>query len=277
MALNTVLAFVGVCAVICASCSNESRERVAVTEPAISEKEVLKIMENKKIFFGHQSVGDNILDGVEKIRGVAENANIRIVEYNKSNPPDGPALAHAHIGRNQFPDLKIQAFSEYVRGGVGNWADVALFKLCYVDITSKTDVKAVFNMYREAMGALKSEYPQTTFVHVTVPLVCRYQGWKDMVKRILGRKLGSDDDNIRRNEYNQMLLAEYQGKEPIFDLAQAESTREDGTRETFTVNGRKYHALVAEYASDGAHLNDLGKRRVAEQFLSSLARAARNN
>lgn len=202
---------------------------------------------------------------------------VNIVEYDKSRLSDAPVLAQAAVGRNQYPETKIDAFTEIVRGGVGTWADLALFKFCYVDVTSKTDVNTLFTSYREAMATLKSEYPQTTFVHVTVPLVSRSQGWKDVVKRILGRKLGSDDDNIKRNEYNQLLLREYDGKEPVFDLALAESTHADGTRESFAVKGKQYFALAKEYASDGAHLNDLGQRQVAVQFMSALARAAKKN
>jgi lysophospholipase L1-like esterase len=64
-----------------------------------------------------------------------------------------------------------------------------------------------------------------------------------------------------------LLRKNYEGKEPVFDLARIESTRPDGTRETFTQDGKTYYALVPAYTKDGGHLNKLGRKKVAEQLL----------
>ena len=50
-------------------------------------------------------------------------------------------IGHAFIGENEKPLLKIQDFDAKMRSGIGQQVDVAMMKLCYVDITSDTDVE----------------------------------------------------------------------------------------------------------------------------------------
>lgn len=94
---------------------------------------------------------------------------------------------------------------------------------------------------------------------------------RSLIKTVLGK----EDNNIKRNQYNDMLRKEYRGKEALFDIAQAESTRPDGTRSTFTNNGTTYFSLASEYTDDGGHLNQLGQRAVAQELLMLLAELAR--
>jgi lysophospholipase L1-like esterase len=69
-----------------------------------------------------------------------------------------------------------------------------------------------------------------------------------------------------------MIINQYRDKEPIFDIAAVESTSPGGTRKSFNQNGKNYYVLADDYSRDGGHLNDLGKKVVAEQFLIFLAR-----
>jgi len=68
--------------------------------------------------------------------------------------------------------------------------------------------------------------------------------------------------------------AEYAGREPLFDLAAIQSARPGGGRMVFESNGKEYLALAPELTSDGGHLNEQGKRVVAEALLAELARIA---
>ncbi len=68
-----------------------------------------------------------------------------------------------------------------------------------------------------------------------------------------------------------MLIKQYEGKEPIFDIAKIESTFPDGTRSSFTKDGKTYYSMVPEYTYDGGHLNETGRKKVAEQLLILLA------
>ncbi len=67
-------------------------------------------------------------------------------------------------------------------------------------------------------------------------------------------------------------LVEYVGQ-PIFDLARHESTRPDGTRETFAVGGRVAYALAPVYTDDGGHLNGVGRRVMASHMVRFAAAA----
>ena len=239
----------------------------------LAEKEInssVTAVANMRIFFGHQSVGKNILDGINDIsEGV--NNKINIVESRTADESSDPAFYHAGVGKNNDPNLKINDFKELVESGIGGNVDVAFFKFCYVDIKQHTDIKLIFQHYKETMKHLKEVYPKTTFVHFTFPLVEARLGMKGYVKKIIGRYDTKREGNIKRNQFNTMLKAEYEGKEPIFDLAGIESTYPDGKNETFEKDGRTYYALAPLYTNDGGHLNETGRKVVAEKLLYFLA------
>ena len=123
----------------------------------------------------------------------------------------------------------------------------------------------------ESHSQLKQDYPKTQFIHFTIPLKVVQTGPRVWIKKIIGRPIGGYEDNIKRNEFNNLLWQEYGEKEPVFDLALAESTHTDGSRQTFQHNGNTYFALIPEYSHDGRHLNEPGRKKVAEQLLIFLA------
>jgi hypothetical protein len=228
-----------------------------------------------KIFFGHQSVGYNIIDGIKDL--MKENPQIRlnIVETDSPSEFNASLFAHYKVGKNTDPNSKIKAFESWIVKGIGEKADIAFFKLCYVDLTTKTNVQDLFNNYKTTMSNLKKSYPETTFIHVTVPLTSEAIGikrWvrkgKDLIKKIIGRPIYN---NINRNEFNEMLRKEYEGKAPIFDVAKVESTAPDGKRIEINEHGNTFYAMSPEYTCDGGHLNQTGRKKAAEQLLILLA------
>jgi hypothetical protein len=228
----------------------------------------------KRILFGHQSVGDNIVEGMADL--IRDHPTIRLTIKQTARPDDliPGTFAHFPVGENEKPESKIKDFEEKIRHGMGEKADIALFKFCFVDINATTDVEGLFQSYRETMESLKKEYPSVIFAHMTVPLLRKEKaGIKGLIGRITGRSGGFFDDrhNMKRNEYNGYIRRYYTGKEPVFDIAAVESSRPDGTQATFSFGGKKYQALVQEYTEDGGHLNELGKKVVAAQFLGFLA------
>lgn len=231
----------------------------------------LEKLSQKKIFFGHQSVGDNILDGISKIMQSNKSIRLNIVKTDSPSAFSQPIFAHADIGMNDDPNSKIVGFRDYMANGIGNKADIAFFKFCFWDIRSKTDIQQIFNNYKAAMMELKARYPKVLFVHFTVPLMTHKDGMKAKIKSMLNMEDETDIDNMKRNELNELLLREYSGREPIFDIAKVESTLPDGRQTSFAVNGKSYYYLAQEYTNDGGHLNDLGKKVVAEQLLMFLA------
>ena len=230
-----------------------------------------KNLSEKRIYFGHQSVGYNIIEGLKDIMKENPMIKLNIIETNDPHKLTTPIFAHSRIGNNTEPGSKSEEFSMLMKQGIGNKADFALFKLCYVDITADTEVQKVFANYKNIMANLKKTYPKTKFIHVTVPLTTVQTGFKALVKKIIGRPITGYVDNINRNQFNDMLRKEYNGKEPIFDLAGIESTFPDGRRASFMKDGKNFYSLVPEYTYDGGHLNEEGRKRVARQLLLFLA------
>lgn len=231
-------------------------------------------LKEKKIYFGHQSVGNNIIEGLKDWGRQKPEVKLRIIRLQDSYKIDSPGLYQASIGKNDYPRSKIDAFVAAMRQGIGNSADIAFFKFCFVDITAGTNVPELFDYYVEKMALLKQEYPKMTFVHFTVPLLRRNQiSFKGYIKKLLGKSDGffNDSNNIRRNEFNKLMREKYHGEEPVFDLAGIESAYPDGRRCTFTKNGKIYYSFVSDYTDDGGHLNGKGRGFVAEQLLIFLA------
>ena len=247
--------------------------------PTISQltEKNLQELSRKKIYWGHQSVGQNILDGIKELMQGNKSIKLNIVKTDSPGAFSQPIFAHSDIGRNDDPYSKINAFRDYMQKGIGNKVDIAFFKFCFWDVRGKTDIKRVFDSYTTTLSELKAQYPAVIFVHFTVPLMAHADGLKDRIKRVLNLEDDSDLDNIRRNELNNLFLAEYLGKEPIFDIASAESTLPGGGRSSFSNAGKTYYCLAREYTSDGGHLNELGKKVVAEQLLIFLSNLSDSN
>lgn len=228
---------------------------------------------SKKLYFGHQSVGFNIIEGLKDIMKENPQIKLNIVETSRLQDFDAPLFAHSRVGQNLNPGSKADAFRELIKTGIGEKADMAFFKFCYVDIDEKSDFTAIFNYYKNIMADLTSDYPHTIFIHVTAPLVASPVGFKTTLKRLLNYPVKwTDPGNIKRNGYNKLLLQEYSGKQPVFDLAGIESTFPDGSRCYFRKGGEKIFTLVPAYSNDGAHLNPLGRNHVAEQLLIFLSK-----
>ena len=234
-------------------------------------------LSNKVIYFGHQSVGFNIVDGLMDIKNENDTVNLKIQEISEPKDIALDVFAHSRVGKNRDPISKINAFSNYIKQGVGEKADIAFFKFCYVDFNENTDINSIFNEYKNNMLELEKLYPETSFVHVTVPLITREKGIKTLIKKILGRSLRGYEDNLIRESYNNLLREEYSDKATLFDLARIESTRPDGVRKAFFRNGKKHYALLPEYTDDGGHLNEKGRKIVAEQLLIKLLEIAKES
>lgn len=231
-----------------------------------------KKLSEKRIYFGHMSVGFNIVEGLKDIMKENPRIDLQIVETSDPTMFEKPIFAHSRNGKNHDPKSKVDNFVFSIDHGIGNKADFAFFKFCFVDITATTDVKEVFTYYREKMKELKDEYPKTIFIHVTVPLTTVQRGSKAFIKKIIGRPIDGYADNGKRNEFNDLLRKEYEGKAPIFDLAKLESVKLDGGYVTFTKDGKSVFAMNPEFTSDGGHLNETGRKIIARSLLILLAR-----
>ncbi len=222
----------------------------------------------KRIFFGHQSVGQNILDGLRDVR--ASHPAVRLDIRETADPSDfgAPVFAHAFVGENRNPKSKIDEFRKILEGGVGRLADIVFLKLCFVDIDRTTDVDGLFRYYEDAVRGLAGKFPALKIIHVTVPLTNQPAGLKAMVKKALGRYPGIQEDNIKRNEFNERMRGRYGSA--VFDLAAREATSLGGVKASFSRDGRTYDLLQRAYTGDGGHLNGLGRRIAAVDLLGFL-------
>jgi hypothetical protein len=142
--------------------------------------------------------------------------------------------------------------------------DLAVLKFCFWDFNRNTDVRALFAEYESTLGRLQQEYPNVRFVHSTVPLMAADTDWRARVRQLLFMPVPTTLDNAKRHEFSRLIRARYEGQAPIFDVEAAEYG-DDG--------GEDVPSLPVGLTTDGGHLNDAGKRRVAAAFVNSLALA----
>lgn len=223
-----------------------------------------------RVFFGHQSVGMNLVDAIPKVYA---DQGVNAPAITQDTAPEGSAgFVHAFIGENTRPETKLAAFDAALRGGMAGKVDVAFMKFCYIDVTAGTDVDALFAKYRDTLAALQRDHPKVRFLHVTVPLttIRSQSGLKATLKRVLGRGDGDAADDAARERLNALIRKEYPA-DRLFDLAAVESTDPDGARVAGTLDGKDVYALYDGYSTDGGHLNDLGAGRAAAGLLVTIA------
>ena len=186
---------------------------------------MIKIVKQKKVFFGHQSVGYNILSGIESLT-----TEINLHELDKIENIDTPGIYHAKIGKNGFPKSKVDAFIQKLReNDFGNKIDVAFLKFCYVDFNKDSDIHDIINYYIKSIKLMSHEFPKLRIIHVTVPLTVHSYGIRNYIRTLIF----GDISNVKRNQYNSLLINIYKDSAAIYDLAALESRYPDGTRESF--------------------------------------------
>ena len=225
-----------------------------------------------RIFFGHHSVGRDILQGVAELAAERPDLKLRLVETSSPQDSAGPGLFHAAVGSNMDPASKREEFAE-VLANCAEDLDLALLKFCYVDVNSGTDPDAFVQEYEHILGSLRAAHPNLTLAHTTLPLRASPAGLvpraKDLVKLLLG-KPRSHDHNRARAAVNVTLRSRFD-HQALFDLARLEATDSSGKlcseRADATVP-----CLAPENTSDGGHLSATGRRKAAAAFLVFLAR-----
>jgi hypothetical protein len=235
-----------------------------------------------RVYFGHQSVGGNVVNGLRDLSEAVPGRKLVIVDSLAEAVVRPTYFLHTKIGVNGRPETKYQDFSEDVRQLRNSGLDIALCKLCYVDFDANSVPEDVLARYDVRLKDLRRLAPKTIFVHVTTPLTIgtvMRQSVRDRLKTLLRpsdyREAVRAEElaNGKRNRFNELLVQRYAG-EPLFDLARVESTRTDGTREAQEVDGRRDFRLVPQYTTDGGHLNQSASRLAARELLRVLSVAA---
>jgi len=249
-------------------------------EPSNLNISILNEIRNKKILFGHASVGDNIMEGLANLASSnPERYNLNII----NNPSDIEGYAFGHWGwinsRNGYANEKIIEFENKIRSNTssgnqwGNTLDFAFLKFCFADINVEKNVTEIFNNYISCVNRLKQDYPTCKFIFVTNPnrgdVYFNYQKF----------------DAIKRYELNQMIrnYIETNGGF-LFDIADLEEHDENMNLQYFEYANENYPKMwyVPEnsdsdgWSYDGGHLNNKGKNHIALSMWSLFGQILNN-
>ena len=228
-----------------------------------------QVITKKRILFGHQSVGNNILTGVRSLASQA-GVNLKIIESRSVGTDFG--ISHFSVGRNEDPLSKINDFSDTLKSGAFKGLDVALMKLCYIDINADTDVRKLAEEYQYSLENLSKQFPHTVFIAVTAPIRTVQRGPKAWLKKIFGRMPGGYAENIRRQEYNDILRHNCGQLVRLFDLAMVEAEGAGNCE----FQGKSLEVLNPLMSDDGGHLNAHGQHYVAAKLLKFIATLPHN-
>jgi hypothetical protein len=242
--------------------SNQGETSMAITTQHVIPE--WKALEKKRVVFGHQSVGYNILNGVTRL---ADRDGVKIDIHEQRTAPTGRGITHFTIGKNGDPMSKMQDFAAAIDAGSAQGADIAMMKLCYVDFNATTDARQVADNYIANLESLSQRHPDTNFVAVTTPLQAVQTGPKAWIKRLMGNQPNGYLDNAKRAEFNTQLRERYLATGRLFDLARIE-TESNNTYCTVHVDGQEVETLCPELTNDGGHLNERGQELVATAFLT---------
>jgi hypothetical protein len=215
------------------------------------------------ILFGHQSVGENIIDGIGELSRQGRTTPDVVEWGNPTIQRSGISLCHFRVGSNGQPLTKLQDFESRVAREIGLRAQAAVFKFCYVDVHHGNVVDPLFEAYVETMERLQQRRSELVIGHMTIPLRSVPSGLVTTTRRLLGQRHPDVLRNAARHAFNERIRERYSGTALLFDLAAIESG--DGGTEP---------ALLGSYTEDGGHLNEKGRRVVAGRFLDFLDRLA---
>ena len=82
-------------------------------------------LEKRTIYFGHQSVGFNIMDGVEKVLEKNPFIKLRVVDSDDPSDLQKGVFAHSKIGENNKPVTKIEGMQRFMKREGANQVDIA--------------------------------------------------------------------------------------------------------------------------------------------------------
>jgi hypothetical protein len=81
----------------------------------------LRVVAKTQIYFGHQSVGSNMLDGFRQIADEKRVDAIQIVDLGREHAASDAFFAHSSVGKNGDPRSKVDEFAEKIREMQKQW------------------------------------------------------------------------------------------------------------------------------------------------------------
>ena len=227
-------------------------------------KEDWNILTQRRIAFGHQSIGNNILSGMQAL---AQQARVSLPVNESKNANAKTGIMHFKIGINEDPYSKITDFEKIMESNAIHSFDIAMMKLCYIDFNNNTDAIKLAEYYSETIERLGQKFPNTFFIAVTSPITVVQEGPRGWIKKLLGRTPGGYIENYKRKEFNDYLRSRYNHSGHLFDLAKYENS----SFRNYTYREAAIEVLNPSMTSDGGHLNSQGQQYVAANMIKILA------
>jgi hypothetical protein len=227
------------------------------------------VISERTVYFGHQSVGTDIVAGVEGVireHGVP----LRLVQTHQPEMMTGPAFVHFLVGQSRDYASKNAAVLRLLESPARARRPVVVLKFCSGDIKSRAHAAPMFEAYRDTVDTIQSEHPDVTVVHSTIPLTTVDGAFKSGAKRVFGRP-SVREAAVARHHYNQLVRAEFTGTEPIFDIAKVQATQPDGGISGFATTGTVIETMAAHNTDDGGRLNARCQRSAAATLLDVLS------
>lgn len=226
-------------------------------------------LRSKRIYFGHQSVGSNIIAGVEEILRRKPNIGLRVAKAEGADRFAQSGLIHGPIGKNEDIEAKVRDFESIVTAPEAAALDMALMKFCYADLKRHEDYVKIVTLYEAMIDRVAASRPTLRVLHMTVPLTGIAPGPKGRVKRLIGRV--PLNENLLR-EMHEGWLRDLD-REGTFSVGHVESLQRDDAQAMLVDDeGLTHPCLATCLTNDGGHLNEGGSVLVAREFLLFLAR-----
>ncbi|MCL1853262.1 MAG: hypothetical protein FWF88_09585 [Peptococcaceae bacterium] len=244
----------------------DHRDVALIEEYLRHNPEVVQAIAESNWFFAHASLGGNMLDGMMLLH--KENPQLYPLVVQKvgssGNLPGqaSPGTIYAANRRDSDQGTKRELFTSYMEKGWGRQVTAVMNKLSYTDrenIDAKLEwdeniqkTQLLAEYYRYTMAIAQEANPDLKVVSITMPLTTN--------------ELSA---NFMRYAFNQELRRICQDKEMLlFDIADVESHFPDGTvsGDVHKPSGIWSEQLVALYTTDGGHMNNDGKRRLAKAW-----------
>ena len=96
-----------------------------------------KLLAQKKIYFGHRSVGNNIIQGIRDLMSTNPQIRLNIVEPNGKYDQQGGYFVHSRIGHNEPPQSIAREYSRLINERINENVHIAL--LVFTPFYGKND------------------------------------------------------------------------------------------------------------------------------------------
>src|SRR5689334_948466 len=116
--------FIVQCVLVSCSHQRHAAAEVQVYDSALLDD--LRLIQNHRIYFGHQAVGANVVDGLRDLTGASSGAPLTLVSFAGAALPAGGVFAESAIGENGRPETKFDAFSRNIKQLMSSGLNVAL-------------------------------------------------------------------------------------------------------------------------------------------------------